>query len=90
MNRAPVARSSRSSSGCAARREGFTVGNSRNACASRSRFACASSGNRSRDARAAPSSPVLFAKYSGTEVKIDGDDHLILREDDILGVIVKS
>ncbi len=33
---------------------------------------------------------VLFAKYSGTEVKIDGDDHLILREDDILGVIVKS
>ena len=33
---------------------------------------------------------VLFGKYSGTEVKIDGDDHLILREDDILGVIVKS
>jgi chaperonin GroES len=30
---------------------------------------------------------VLFAKYSGTDVKIDGDDHLILREDDILGVI---
>ena len=32
---------------------------------------------------------VLFGKYSGTEVKIDGEDRLILREDDILGVIVK-
>jgi chaperonin GroES len=32
---------------------------------------------------------VLFGKYSGTEVKIDGEDHLILREDDILGVIEK-
>ncbi len=30
---------------------------------------------------------VLFGKYSGTEVKLDGDDVLILREDDILGVI---
>jgi chaperonin GroES len=30
---------------------------------------------------------VLFGKYGGTEVKIDGDDHLILREDDILGII---
>jgi chaperonin GroES len=30
---------------------------------------------------------VLFSKYSGTEVKVDGEDHLILREDDILGVI---
>ena len=29
---------------------------------------------------------VLFGKYSGTEVKIDGEDHLILREDDILAV----
>jgi chaperonin GroES len=32
---------------------------------------------------------VLFGKYSGTEVKVDGEDRLILREDDILGVIVK-
>ncbi len=32
---------------------------------------------------------VLFGKYSGTEVKLDGDDVLILREDDILGVIEK-
>ena len=30
---------------------------------------------------------VLFGKYSGTEVKIDGDDYLIMREDDILGVL---
>jgi chaperonin GroES len=32
---------------------------------------------------------VLFGKYSGTEVKVDGEDRLILREDDILGVIQK-
>ena len=30
---------------------------------------------------------ILFGKYSGTEMKLDGEDHLILREDDILGVI---
>jgi chaperonin GroES len=30
---------------------------------------------------------VLFGKYSGNEVKVEGEDHLILREDDILGVI---
>ena len=30
---------------------------------------------------------VLFAKYGGTEVKIDGQDHLILSESDILGVL---
>jgi chaperonin GroES len=32
---------------------------------------------------------ILMGKYSGTEVKIDGEDRLILREDDILGVIEK-
>jgi len=32
---------------------------------------------------------VLFGKYSGTEVKIDGVEHLIMREDDILGIIEK-
>ncbi|MEW5733211.1 MAG: co-chaperone GroES [Thermodesulfobacteriota bacterium] len=32
---------------------------------------------------------ILFGKYSGTEVKIDGEEFLILREDDILGVISK-
>lgn len=30
---------------------------------------------------------VLFGKYAGTEVKIEGEEHLIMREDDILGVI---
>jgi chaperonin GroES len=32
---------------------------------------------------------ILFGKYSGTEIKLDGEEHLILREDDILGVIVE-
>ncbi len=32
---------------------------------------------------------VLFGKYAGTEVKIDGEEHLILREDDVLGVVQK-
>lgn len=30
---------------------------------------------------------VLFGKYSGTEIKLDGEEFLILREDDVLGVI---
>ncbi|MCA9530371.1 MAG: co-chaperone GroES [Myxococcales bacterium] len=30
---------------------------------------------------------VLFSKYGGTEVKIEGTEHLILREDDVLGII---
>ena len=30
---------------------------------------------------------VLFGKYAGTEVKVDGDEYLIMREDDVLGVI---
>jgi chaperonin GroES len=30
---------------------------------------------------------ILFGKYSGAEIKLDGEEHLILREDDILGVI---
>ena len=30
---------------------------------------------------------ILFSKYSGTEVKLDGEEHIIMREDDILGVI---
>ena len=32
---------------------------------------------------------VLFGKYSGSEIKVDGVDHIILREDEILGVIEK-
>ncbi len=30
---------------------------------------------------------VLFGKYSGSEIKIDGEEHIILREDDVLGVV---
>ena len=30
---------------------------------------------------------VLFGKYAGTEIKINGQEHLILREDDILGIL---
>ncbi len=30
---------------------------------------------------------VLFSKYAGTEVNIDGEEHLIIREDDVLGVL---
>ena len=30
---------------------------------------------------------VLFGKYSGTEIKIEGDDLLIMREDDVLGIM---
>jgi chaperonin GroES len=33
-----------------------------------------------------PGDRVLFGKYNGTEVKLDGEDRLIIREDDILGV----
>ena len=32
---------------------------------------------------------VLFGKYAGTEIKIEEEEHLIMREDDILGVIEK-
>ena len=32
---------------------------------------------------------VLFGKYAGTEVKIDGEEHLLMREDDILAVVQK-
>jgi chaperonin GroES len=30
---------------------------------------------------------ILFGRYSGTEVKIEGDEYLIMREDDVLGII---
>jgi chaperonin GroES len=34
-----------------------------------------------------PGEVVLFGKYSGTEIKLDGEEYLILREDDIFGII---
>jgi chaperonin GroES len=33
---------------------------------------------------------VIFSKYAGTEIKIDGKEYLIMREDDILGIIVEE
>lgn len=32
---------------------------------------------------------VLFGKYSGTEIKIDGNEYLMMREEDILGIVEK-
>jgi chaperonin GroES len=32
---------------------------------------------------------ILFGKYSGTEIKVDGEENLILREDEVLGIIEK-
>lgn len=32
---------------------------------------------------------VLFGKYSGTEIKLDGVEHLIMREDEVLGILKK-
>jgi chaperonin GroES len=34
-----------------------------------------------------PGDQVLFGKYAGTEIKIEGEEHLIMREDDLLGVV---
>ncbi|MEA2082839.1 MAG: co-chaperone GroES [Thermodesulfobacteriota bacterium] len=34
-----------------------------------------------------PGDRVLFSKYGGTDVKLDGEDYLIMREDDILGIV---
>ena len=30
---------------------------------------------------------ILFGKYSGTEIKVDGEEHLIIREDDVLAIL---
>jgi len=35
-----------------------------------------------------PGDKILFGKYAGTEVKIDGEEHLILREEDVLGIVL--
>lgn len=32
---------------------------------------------------------ILFGKYSGTEIKVEGEEHLILKEEDVLGVLEK-
>ena len=30
---------------------------------------------------------ILFSKYAGTEIKLDGEEHIIMREDDVIGII---
>ena len=37
-----------------------------------------------------PGDRVLFGKYGGDEIKVDGEEHLILREDEILGILDNS
>jgi chaperonin GroES len=49
-------------------------------------------GKRDKDGKLTPldvkaGDRILFSKYSGSEVKIDGDEHLIMREEDILAVL---
>ncbi|MEE8409805.1 MAG: co-chaperone GroES [Myxococcota bacterium] len=49
-------------------------------------------GKRSDDGKVQPldvkrGDRVLFGKYSGSEIKIDGEEHLILREDEVLGIL---
>ncbi|MGD0238294.1 MAG: co-chaperone GroES [Syntrophorhabdales bacterium] len=34
-----------------------------------------------------PGDKILFGKYSGTEIKIDGEEHLIMREEDVLAIV---
>ncbi len=36
-----------------------------------------------------PGDRILFGKYSGTDIKIGGEEHLIVREDEVLGIIEK-
>ncbi|MBI3600065.1 MAG: co-chaperone GroES [Nitrospinae bacterium] len=31
---------------------------------------------------------VIYAKYAGTEIKIEGEEHLLMREEDILGIVI--
>jgi chaperonin GroES len=50
------------------------------------------SGKRSEDGSIHPldvkkGDHILFGKYAGSEIKLDGEEHLILREDDVLGVV---
>ena len=50
------------------------------------------SGKRDKDGKIVPievkpGDKVLFSKYSGSEIKIDGEEHLIMREEDLLAVL---
>jgi chaperonin GroES len=56
------------------------------------RVVAAGSGSRSEDGKITPldvkaGDRILFGKWSGTEVKMDGDELLIMKESDILGIV---
>ena len=58
----------------------------------RGEVVAAGNGKKTEDGKVLPldvkvGDKVLFGKYSGTEVKVDGDDFLMMREDDILAVV---
>jgi chaperonin GroES len=58
----------------------------------RGEIVAAGPGKRSEDGKVSPldvkvGDQVLFSKYAGTEVKVDGEEYLIMREDDIVGVV---
>ena len=55
-------------------------------------FVAAGKGKTSDDGKLIPmevkaGDRILYGKYSGTEIKIDGDDFLIMHQDDILGIL---
>ena len=58
----------------------------------RGEIVAAGKGKKTEDGKVLPldvkvSDKVLFGKYAGTEIKVDGEDFLIMREDDILAVV---
>lgn len=58
----------------------------------RGEIIAAGPGKKNEDGKIAPldvkkGDQILFSKYAGTEIKIDGEELLIMREDDIMGVI---
>ncbi|WP_459594975.1 co-chaperone GroES [Bradyrhizobium diazoefficiens] len=64
-------------------------------CGASSEIIAAGSGGRNEQGQlipidVKPGDRVLFGKWSGTEVKIDGQDYLIMKESDLLGVVDKT
>jgi len=58
----------------------------------RGEIVAAGPGKRSEDGKVSPldvkvGDNILFSKYAGTEIKVEGEDYMIMREDDIVGVI---
>ena len=58
----------------------------------RGQIVAAGNGKKTEDGKVLPldvkvGDTVLFGKYAGTEIKVDGDDYLMMREDDILAVV---